>query len=366
MNNEKKTTRHQVVIESQKNKNALLVGNGVNLLGLNQSFSWRELLRALKTIFGINVDLDNAFKPFPLAFDEMNHAKSGENNFRSKQRILKQQIRAEIENQIQNVNGYNDYHRRLASLKYDDILTTNYDYSLQKSLRPDFVEKKNDYARNKQERKFSLKRSYKLPNTKTLFWHIHGEILDSRIYNNNNNNDRYYHEESIMIGYEHYSSYLQKIQENIKGKSGTQKPDNQSLMVRLKSNATDKRLFWTDIFFTHNIDIVGFGFDFSENHLWWLINYRANAMREQNPRHEIIINNKIRYYYPVIDNVFNLNINELNNLDIVIEKFNNLNKTKAIAEVLKAFHVEPIPIVCNSYIEFYNNLIDKHLKLNLQ
>lgn len=363
MNNEKKTTRHQVVIESQKNKKALLVGNGVNLLDLNQSFSWRELLRALKTIFGINVDLDNAFKPFPLAFDEMNHAKSGENNFRSKQRILKQQIREEIENQLIDKPGFNDYHTRLASLKYDDILTTNYDYSLQKSLIPDFVEEKQNLARNRQERKFSLKRSYKLPNLETFFWHIHGELFDSRKYNNT---DRYYPEESIMIGYEHYSSYLQKIQENIKGKSGTQKPDNQSLMVRLKSNATEKRLFWTDIFFTHNVDIVGFGFDFSENHLWWLINYRANAIREKNPRHEIVINNKIRYYYPLIDNDLNLNINEINDLDVLIERLNYLKKAKAIAEVLKAFKVEAIPIVCSSFTNFYDILIDEHLGPNLE
>jgi hypothetical protein len=345
------------MIESYQNKKALLIGNGVNLLDSEQSFSWGALLQSLKTVYGINVDLDNVFKPFPLAFDEMQHLKSGENDLKSKLKNLKQIIRSEIENQLLGKRGFNDYHQKLASLDYDDILTTNYDYSLQKSLYPDFLTIKNKTAQNKQEQKYSLKRCYKLQEFKPLFWHIHGELFDSRSYSNSSSN---YPEESIMIGYEHYASYLEKIQENIKGKSGTQKTDNQSLMVRLRDRKFSP--FWTDIFFTHNVDIVGLGFDFSENHLWWLVNYRANAIKEQKPKYEVILNNRIRFFYPQINGSEQMNINEINNLDKLIEKKNNLKKTKAIAEVLKAFKVEPMAIFCNSYTDFYDKLTNEYLK----
>lgn len=345
------------MIESYQNKKALLIGNGVNLLDSEQSFSWGALLQSLKDIYSIKVDLDNVFKPFPLAFDEMQHLKSGENDVKSNLKNLKQSIRREIENQLNSKRGYNDFHRNLALLEYDDILTTNYDYSLQKSLKPDFLTIKNKFAQNKQERKYSLKRCYKLPDYKPLFWHIHGELFDSRSYSDSSS---YYPEESIMIGYEHYASYLEKIQENIKGKSGTQKTDNQSLMVRLRDSKASP--FWTDIFFTHNVDIVGLGFDFSENHLWWLVNFRANAIREQNPKYEVIINNTIRFFYPQINGSEQMNNNEINNLDKLIAKNNNIKKTKAIAEVLKAFKVIPMAINCNSYTDFYDILTNEYLK----
>lgn len=271
------------MVESFQNKKAMLIGNGLNRLDSTQSFSWGNLLEELKDRYSIAVDLDNFFKPFPLAFDEMQHIKSGGNSLRSKLKNLKQSIKAEIENQLAEKRGFNDYHQKLTSLDYDDFLTTNYDYSLEKSLEPSFIGKKKKFAQNRQERKFSLKRCYEL-NSKKKIWHIHGELFDSR---NHSSVSKSYPEESIMIGYEHYTQYLEKIQENIKGKSGSQKTDNQSLTIRIRDKNTST--FWTDILFTHNIDIIGQAIDFSENHLWWLFNYRANLMREGISKNGVLI-----------------------------------------------------------------------------
>lgn len=344
--------------QSYQNKKAILVGNGVNRLGSNQSFSWGALLQELKDIYGIDVDLDNIFKPFPLAFDEMLHRKPGNSDFKAKIRVLKQRISTSISNQLAGKKGYNEYHQKLASLSYDDILTTNYDYSLQKSIVPGFMDIKNKLAHNKQERKYSLKRNYKIPDVEKYIWHIHGELFDSRSHSESSNS---YPEQSIMIGYEHYTSYLERIQENIKGKSGTQKVESQSLMVRLRNGKLSP--FWTDIFFTHNLDIVGQSFDFSENHLWWLINFRANAMRSTKSKHKVKINNRIRFFYPKINGAEQINIDELN-INKLIEKKNNLQKSKAISEVLKAFSVEPKPIECESYVDFYNKLTQNELNAN--
>lgn len=338
------------MIESFQNKRALLVGNGVNLLDSTQSLSWGALLQTLKDTYGIDIDLDNVFKPFPLAFDEILHQKSGLNDFEDKIKNLKQTISRKFIRHLEHKEGYNIYHRKLASLPYNDILTTNYDYSLEKSIIPDFLKFKNQLAINKYESKHSLRRGYFIDG-KTI-WHLHGELYDSRKLSETS---EFYKEESIMIGYEHYTSYLELIQENINGKNGSQKIDNQSLMVRLRNGKPSP--FWTDILFTHNVDIIGQGFDFSENHLWWLINYRAIKIRDAKSKKEVEINNKIRFFYPLINGLDQISFDELNNLNKLIEKKNNIQKSKAIAEVLKAFEVEPRPIQAESYMDFYDKLI---------
>lgn len=335
---------------SFQNKKALLIGNGINRLDTSQSFSWSELLQELKKNHNIDVDLDNVFKPFPLAFEEMLHRTSERKDFNDEVKNLKQQIRQIIDRQLQNKRGYNEYHQKMVALDYDDVLTTNYDYSLEKSVCGDFLQRKNKLAQNKHEIKHSLKRRYVLPGVNPAIWHIHGELLNSRKSGENN-----YAEESIMIGYEHYASYLEKIQRKIKGKSGKQTVENQSLRIRLKNKAVSP--FWVDIFFTHHIDIVGQGFDFSENHLWWLINYRANRMRLNGQNNGIEINNTIRFFYPQIDGENRIDINKFNDFSKIIKKKNDFDKSRAIAEVLKSFKVIPRPIYCESYPDFYDQVI---------
>lgn len=333
-----------------QNKNALLIGNGINLLDSRQSFSWGAILQELKNKFSIDIDLDNVCKPFPLAFDEMLHKKSGSNDFKDKIKTLKQGIRESIDNQLNGKRGFNEYHQSVTSLPYSDILTTNYDYSLQKSIKNDFILSKTSLANNRQERKFSLKRSYIL--NKKKIWHIHGELYDSR---SQSPQSKYYSEESIMIGYEHYTSYLERIQSNIKGSRGTQKIENQSLMIRLRDQTTGA--FWTDIFFTHNLDIIGQGFDFSENHLWWLINFRANSIRNTNSKYKVKINNQIRYFYPIINHEDTEYTNQCYNLNLFVKDKVDFQRSKAIADILKAFKVETIPIQSNSYKDFYDKFI---------
>jgi len=342
------------MIESFQNKKAMLIGNGLNRLDSSQSFSWGDLLEELKDKYSIDVDLENIFKPFPLAFDEIQHLKTGSNSLRSKLKNLKQNIREDIENQLVGKRGYNDYHQKLASLNYDDILTTNYDYSLEKSIDPNFIRLKSKAALNRQERKFSLKRCYKL-NLRTKFWHIHGELYDSRKHPDG---AKSYPEESIMIGYEHYATYLEKIQENIKGKSGSQKTDNQSLTVRIRDKMSSP--YWTDIFFTHNVDIFGQAIDFSENHLWWIFNYRANLIREGISKNGVLIDNRIRFFYAKLNGENLIDLNSLT-IDEIIWRKNSFQKSKAIGEILKAFRVEPIAIECDSYKEFFDKLISDYL-----
>lgn len=321
-------------------KRALLLGNGINLLDRSQSLTWEELLADLTKSLSQAVDLKNTFKPFPLAFDELLHREDKISDLSFTVRSLKENIRFCIERQLLNKKGYNDFHRKICLLGYSDILTTNYDYSIQKSLEKDFMSVKDKLAANKQERKFSLKRHYKIPANNLNIWHIHGELISSIKLSLGS---KYFSEESIMIGYEHYASYLAKIQENVKGKSGKQPIESQSLKSRLKDGNVGH--FWTDIFFTHDLDIVGQGFDFSENHLWWLINHRANLIRYKGVKNEVDISNKLRYFYPVIDKP----------KESFEEKCKSM-KSKAIADLLASFQVTSVPVECRGYKEFYARL----------
>ncbi len=348
------------MINSFKNKQALLIGNGINQLDYSQSISWGALLNELKRQYGINVDLDNEFKPFPIGFEEMRHLKKGGSSIESKLKNLKTSIREIIDNQLDGKNGFNEYHAKICSLNYDDILTTNYDYALELSISNDFkLKKSKTYAQNKQERKFSLKRRYgNFDKTISNIWHIHGELESSR---NISLNSKQYREESILIGYEHYSEYLEHIQENINGKKGKRIADNQSIISRIKNNTTGT--FWTDVFFTHNLDIIGLGLDFSENHLWWLLNKRAmlisNNRVHKHRTDGVRIDNTINYYYPDLPDNYTININEPAALKKLIQKINLAKRTSAIGDVLNSFKVNSKPIKCNSYYEFYDKYVKK-------
>lgn len=331
-------------------KRALLIGNGINQLDPKQSVSWGDLLDQLKQDFDIQVDLNNPFKPFPLGFEEMLHRKGGNDAFISKLRHLKQAIRENIDQQLDGKPGFNEYHKKIMRLGYQDVLTTNYDYALEKSVIRDFVDRKASLAVNKQESKFSLKRAYHLPDLATKVWHIHGELCDSR---NLQDTSKYYHEESIMIGYEHYASYLEKIQDNYNGQRRSRRPEHRGLLSRIK-NGTSGR-YWSDIFFTHDMDIIGQGLDFSENHLWWLLNQRANLKRSAG-QHEVQIENRIRFYYPILPKT---ELSENDDLETLIWRRNATDKARGIGEVLEAFMVEARGVECEDYWDFYERVVEK-------
>ena len=53
-------------------------------------------------------------------------------------------------------------------------------------------------------------------------------------------------------------------------------------------------LSWIDLFFTHDIHIIGFSLQYEEVDLWWILNKRQRYKRKF--AHENLINNKIFYY----------------------------------------------------------------------
>lgn len=322
---------------------ALFVGNGINKVSRN-AISWGELLGRLSQKFEIDIDLSNELKPFPLAFEEMIHHSWGEDSFEQKLRNLK----VNISELLLSASSEFDYtiHKQLMRSGITEIITTNYDYNLELSDRPTFMEEKREIALNRQESKLSLYRGYNLDGVKIR--HIHGELLHNRSIADTKTN---YPEESIMIGFEHYSDYYHKIQTSIKGPRNKYK---EGILARISGEKEGK--IWMDLFFTHNIYFLGFSMDFSETHLWWLLMEREEIIRKYNffglPQ------NTIAFLFPDMPitpaeykSANETQFNELYRKKLVMQK------NKAITDLIKLFKVEIIPIKCESYGEFYQKAI---------
>lgn len=339
--------------ESYTGNKALFIGNGINRTESNHGVSWIDLLQRISDTYGIHTDLKNDLKPFPLTFEEMLYAKSGRNNFQNKLRNLKTAISEIL---AEDANGLidMDIHRGIMQSGINEIITTNYDYNLELSVKQNFMNDKLSYSINNQESKHSLYRGYEINGITVR--HIHGELKHNR---NVIPTDLYYPEESIMIGFEHYAEYFAKIQSVIKGESGKHTDqEKKSLLVRLRDHQIGK--IWTDLFFTHKLIFVGFSLDFSESHLWWLLTQREELKRESN-KYDVNINNEVIFCIPdmPVDTLIYHVTNETE-FEKLYKKKLNMQKNKGVADVLSSLKVTINPIPCNTYKEFYLRAIEQY------
>ncbi len=266
---------------SHQNK-AILLGNGIN--NLTPAFRWDQLLMEIDS----SINLSN--KSYTLAFEEivLKRVKSqpSDENYKKILRLIKDKIGGHCEKIIPG-----KFHDKLKMIKsVNTYLTTNYDYALEKVFDKHFtpprtVNKHKDY-------KYSLDRVHSLDQKK--IWHIHGEI----------NNGRKYATESIMLGHEHYGDTFRRMHQYLR-------PFSTDDTTRAKF---EEKEYWIDIFFTHDVHIVGLTLDLSEFHLWWLLAYRARLANIYSN-----IKNKIFFHCASYDT--------------------NAEKDKSKIEVLKSFGI---------------------------
>lgn len=344
-------------------KKAILLGNGINYLSTD-SIGWNDILEQLKNLPVFNqinhevknVDLKNPLKPFPLAYEEIRNILN-QNNKSDIDRVLKKRIVSNIFNQLKGRKGFNKFHNRLINTNAEHFLTTNYDYGLQLSQIPDFIETKKRYSINNLEKKKNINRGYKLKSGKVI-WHIHGELLDNRNIENSTNE---YPEQSILIGNESYGQTISNINDYIKGKR-----DSKS-SIPMHERIINGRMInsWIQLFFTHDIYIIGLGLDFVEQDIWWIINYRVNKKNYFKTK-GILINNKITFLYAdieksKIDLIKEIKTNKNELADKKITKWLNdqidFKKNKAKAEVMKAMDIINKPIKCKNHAEFFEIVI---------
>lgn len=244
------------------NEKVILAGNGINRI--NNSFSWSDLIDNLISFIGAEGQINKDNKPFPLLYEEI--VIEAMKNRGIEEKEVKKFIATETSKLHQN-----SIHEEIAKSNVSNILTANYDFTLENAIKKSA--ETSDKGKIKQTT-YSLFRHTE--NDSKKIWHIHG---DARIST------------SIMLGYEQYSGYLQKLREYVLGGKLYKSYSTDSIKTKFENNSFEYDS-WIEFFFTHDIHIIGLTLDFVEMHLWWLLTYRARRKHKSFP-----INNKIFFYY---------------------------------------------------------------------
>lgn len=274
-------------------KTAYLLGNGINRMPRidDDRYEWGNLLLDLNQEFALNSILNIREKPFPMVYDEI--VSYSLRNGNQRERNIKTFIQDKIE-----IIQTNSRYDNLININGSEILTTNYDYLIEKSLNSNW--QRNPI--NRLEYNYSIYRFQQSSNSN--IWHIHGEQADSR---------------SLMLGFKHYMDYSSKV-----------KARAELFINGLRTNIEHNNPSWVDLFFTHNIKIIGLGMLFTEYSLWWLLAFRNyKKMTDRN----VEVNNTITLVMPS----FSLEIN------------------RDLIDILKAYSVEysVVEVDNNDYDSFY-------------
>tara|TARA_B110000046_G_scaffold182060_1_gene215329 strand:- start:901 stop:1908 length:1008 start_codon:yes stop_codon:yes gene_type:complete len=329
---------------------ALFIGNGIHRVFPKNAISWDNLLKGLSqnenlinNLPGIqDINLNNLLKPFPLAFEELIQLGNNHNLDPDERiKLLKEEIRSIFQEQVNNGRDeFNEFHEEVMASDITDVITSNYDFGFELAGTDDFYENKQRLADYRREKTANLRRSYSIG--KKRVWHMHGELFDS--VNHDNPGPKNFAEQSILMGYRHYAKSLTDMKDYIDGKH-TNIP---YIMTRLGAN-DDMDISWVDKFFTHDIDIFGFGLGFEEQDVWWLLNYRANKIRTNENRNRAHIDNHIRFI------VRSYNKQDLD--DLTYRQRVNYDKDNAIKEILSAMEVNVLEIEATDWVDFYRQII---------
>lgn len=237
----------------------LLLGNSVNRLCAAQS--WEELLQSLTRRADPEAHRRRGDKPFTLFFEELR------NRYVDRQKGRAEDFMGEIGRTFAGLPT-SQLHRRLMELPFQHVLTTNYDYSLEKSIEPtaDYARPSDDFHAG--ETKFSLFRRRTCGDK--FIWHIHGEAAVPT---------------SIMLGHDHYTDHAAQVrryfyQGAVYRGTGSFRSGLQRDLATFDLASDGRPYSWVDLFVRDHVHVGGFSFDFSESLLWYLVSYRRRR-REQ-------------------------------------------------------------------------------------
>ncbi|MGC4043203.1 MAG: AbiH family protein [Armatimonas sp.] len=258
----------------QQAKHTILVGNSINQLRITKSaddtqVSWRDLLQDMQD----NLDIVDSFLlaensgiPFPLAFEGLLHTHTTDKTI--------QDVKDKVSIFVERIT-HNKFHKQLMELEFENILTTNYDHTLEQSISLLPKGEKNYAPRDESfSSKYSLFRCCEVEGMKTRVWHVHGQQDDAR---------------TIILGYDEYAGNLQRIRQYLvrygyKGRKSPLKNYKSGKNIDLDfdnydydSNTAGRYHSWVDLFLRDNIHIVGLSLGFEEIDMWWLLYHKAEV-----------------------------------------------------------------------------------------
>jgi hypothetical protein len=226
---------------------SILIGNGILRGFTNNSFSWLDLIKDLKS----NNSDKEEYNDVPMNLQPI---------------LYCDDISSKIKENKDKLFGFGldvcielrDYIQKILSLNFKDILTTNYGYEIEKTAFGSISENKlksvqRSLVNKKAESKYMLHTYIELPDDRRL-WHIHGEARkpDSLVLSN-----RYY----VNL----VSRCVEEVKRFDKKLSSLKLNENQSIAESLYSRS------WVDVIRFSDLYILGFGLDFSEIDIWYLL-----------------------------------------------------------------------------------------------
>ena len=233
-------------------KNVLLMGNGMNRAYRSEAFSWQKLLEDMTTVENLP---EHKNLPFPL-----------EVVLRTNDQVDKAlvQFSGQMYGSVES-EKMRCVLAELLKLGFDEILTTNYDYTLEgtaiypKKVTNAWLKKTmqhtNEVAKAESAYLLHTYQSVEFKGVPNRIWHIHGEARKPS---------------SIVIGHYMYVNLVSKWREKLK-----ERADKYKTWDYEKESAC-----WLDSFVLGNVYVLGLGMDFSELDLWWLLNRKKREKAE--------------------------------------------------------------------------------------
>lgn len=253
-------------------QNTILIGNGINrwikdnpVPGDDYRVSWKSTLERLANRANYKVrDIDQ--KPLTLVFDELLL------NANQMSKIDLQKLAM----QIALIQGDADLNN-IYSCVSNQFLTTNYYASFASNgygFMPHHLgfEVQTPLFPQLQENTFSLFRARKARSK--IVWNIHGGALNPT---------------SITLGHRQYARYQNQISnylsngisyakvKNLKSPLFAARPD-------FEFEKSGNPYSWIDLFLRDHINMVGFGMDYTESILWWLLTEKFHYQKRY-PKH---------------------------------------------------------------------------------
>lgn len=278
-------------------ENTLFLGNGFPRVIFNSIPSWGDLFKKN----------DSNINNYTFLYEKyvLNYSDKLQDNI-AKNDILKEinttLSKDNINANIFDINKFGEY---LIENNVHNIITTNYDNGIECILCDICLYTKEAVEELRKEEIYNIRTYDKFVNHlmghEVKLWKIHGDV--SRI-------------KSITLGFDQYCGFLSKLSSYIKGEYSSKRgyECRVPILEKCKTGNFDN-LSWAELFFNTNVYIVGFGMDFSEIDVWWLLNKHARSVKAMP-----IISNKIYY-------LFN-------------KQYDDKVEKASIFEALKAFNVE--------------------------
>lgn len=256
--------------------NILLIGNGINRAF--NDVSWNEFLDLIKDNEKFPYDSNEYNLPMPLKATMLTNDRFCDsiNNVLSEYNSLK------TETPISKINLL----KRIMDLNFDYVLTTNYTYEIEEALIGDSNLSNNQIT--KMQKYIGVERAENIYHFHTFnrverdnynndIWHIHGQLRKPG---------------SIVADHNMYCRLITNYAKLL----------DTSLNLKIKGKEPIIINDWVNAFVYGNVYILGFGLDYSEIDLWWLINYKSNNKNagntyffEPKKEHEVQVIDENRY-----------------------------------------------------------------------